>query len=167
MRLTDLNAMDGERFVDALGDIFEHSPWVAQNAYSARPFSSKAELHAAMCRCVQQAAPSLQRALIDAHPELAGKAALASELTEASLSEQVGAGLDRCTAQELGELTSLNREYRERFDFPFIIAVRGHSRLSIIAALRERLAHSPITEFLTALEQIERIAFHRLNDRIS
>ena len=102
--------------------------------------------------------------MIRAHPELAGRAAIRGELTEASSREQSGAGLDQCSAEEFAELTRLNRAYNERFGFPFILAVRGHTRSSIIANMAERLGNSRETEIATALAQIERIALLRLRD---
>lgn len=164
MRLAELNALDAERFVGALAHIFEHSPWVAEAVASARPFASVDALHAAMCRAVAHAAPERKLALIRAHPQLAGRAAIAGELTADSKKEQSGAGLDRCTPEEYARLTSLNAEYDARFGFPFILAVRGHTRASIIANLAARLSSTREEEHAQALEQIERIAMFRLAD---
>lgn len=165
--LTELNALPETDFIAALGGIFEHSPWVAEGAVAGRPYVDVAALHAAMCEVVANAGEPAQLALIRAHPELAGKAAIAGELTASSASEQRGAGLDQCSPAEYTELLDLNAAYRERFGFPFILAVRGHTRASVIAALRTRLTHERGEEVATCLAQIERIALLRLCDLIA
>lgn len=157
-----LNILPREDFIAALADIFEHSPWVAERVADLRPFTSVADLHAAMCAAMRAEGRAAQLALIRAHPQLAGKAAIAGKLTETSAREQQGAGLDRCTPEEVAELACLNDAYVARFDFPFIVAVKGHTRQSILAAMRERLPHDAETEFDEALQQIERIAGLRL-----
>lgn len=162
MDLAQLNALPRADFVAALAGIFEHSPWVAERVLARRPFASLQDLHAAMCAAVQADGPAAQLALIRAHPQLAGKAAIAGELTESSRGEQQGAGLDRCTPEEFAEITRLNDAYFERFGFPFILAVKGHTRQSILAAMRERVQNAPEAEFAEALRQIERIAAFRL-----
>jgi OHCU decarboxylase len=162
MRLDELNTASREDFIAALADIFEHSPWVAERIAELRPFASVPELHAAMCAAMRAEGRAAQLALIRAHPQLAGKAAIAGELTESSAREQQGAGLDRCSPEEFTELTRLNDGYFARFGFPFIVAVKGHSRASIIAAMRERLPRDADAEFEEALQQIERIAGFRL-----
>ena len=149
-------------FVASLSGVFEHSPWVAAGAYSARPFSSLDDLHRAMCRVVSEATTKAQLELIRAHPDLAGKAALAGELTAASSFEQAGAGLDRLTEAEYRRFHDLNDRYRARFGFPFILAVKGHSKTSILAAFETRLANSPEAERGEALAQIYQIAHFRL-----
>jgi OHCU decarboxylase len=164
--LQSLNAMDASDFVEALAGVFEHSPWVAAAVTGDRPFADRTALHRAMCEALQAAGEDAQLALINAHPELAGRAALAGELTDASTREQRGAGLDRCTAEEYADIQALNASYRERFGFPFIIAVRDHTRQGIIAALRERLCNDPDEEKREALRQIERIAGLRLAELV-
>jgi OHCU decarboxylase len=166
LTLASLNAMDASDFVEALAGVFEHSPWVAAAVTGDRPFADRATLHRAMCDAMACAGEDAQLALIRSHPELAGRAAIAGELTEHSAREQQGAGLDRCTPDEYKSLQALNTAYRERFGFPFIVAVRGHTRQSIIAALRERLANDPDEERREALAQIGRIAGFRLADLI-
>ena len=151
-----------DAFVQALGGIFEHSPWVAEAVVAQRPFATPRLLHLAMCEAVQQAPLARQLALVCAHPELAGKAAIRGELTLDSTREQQGAGLDQCSAEEYAELHAWNARYRERFGFPFILAVRGHTRTSILSALRARTQHATVTEFAECLRQIERIAELRL-----
>lgn len=160
--ITVLNAMPAEDFIHALGGIFEHSPWVTASVVDARPFASIEQLHAAMCKVVREADSEDQLHLVCAHPELAGKAAIRGELTADSAREQHAAGLDQCSPEEFSELTQLNGEYRERFGFPFILAVRGHTRSSILAALRARMHHTRAQELAEALLQIERIAALRL-----
>ena len=163
MTLGELNALDDARFVATLAAIFEHSPWVAEAVCAQRPFASVDGLHAAMCAAVDRAGAQPQLALIRAHPQLAGRAAIA-ELTADSRKEQSGAGLDRCTPAEYARLTELNGAYDRKFGFPFILAVRGHTRASIIANLEQRLGRDRATEHAEALAQIARIASFRLND---
>jgi len=164
--LNQLNAMTPDAFVAALAGVFEHSPWVAQVAAARRPFASADALHAAMCGAVEAAGDARQLALINAHPELAGRAAVRGELTAESTREQGGAGLDQCTQAEFDKLHALNRVYRGKFGFPFILAVRGYDRHGIIANFESRINHSYAEEFRASLEQIYRIARFRLDDLI-
>lgn len=165
--LSELNTLTPTRFVASLADIYEHSPWVAACAEAQRPFASVADLAAAMRACVERADQSAQLALIRGHPELAGKLAIRGELTASSLAEQAAAGLNNCTAAEFAALTQLNLAYQQKFDFPFIVAVRGMHRADIISAMRQRLAHTPVQEIDAALQQIGRIAQFRLSDLIT
>ena len=167
LSLHQLNHLPNADFAAALGDIFEHSPWVAQRTAARRPFASPQAVHSAMCATLQAASEREKFALIRAHPQLAGKAALRGELTADSTREQQGAGLDQCSPDEYAELHQLNADYEARFGFPFILAVKGHNRQSILAAWRLRLGHSPEQEFAEALQQIERIALFRLQARLS
>lgn len=164
--LTELNQCPRERFTSVLGGIFEHSPWVALRVAGQRPFGSINALHQTMVAAVQQAAPPDQLALIRAHPELAGKAAIRGELTQQSTQEQAGAGLDQCSPEEYRELTELNARYNQKFGFPFILAVRGYDRAGIIQQFRRRLALDPSQEQAESLQQIYRIARFRLDDLI-
>ena len=164
--LSQLNAANPEQFVAALSTIFEHSPWVAEQVTSMRPFASGLALHRAMCDAVRDAGNPLQLALIRAHPELAGKAAIRGDLTPASSREQSGAGLSACTPQQLSDLHALNAQYLQRFEFPFVLAVKGHTPDSVIAALRARNANSAGDECRTALSEICRIARFRLADLV-
>ena len=166
MTLDQLNALDREAFTRALGAVFEHSPWVAERAWPQRPFASVEALHAAMCEAMRQAGPAAQLNLIRAHPQLAGKAAIAGELSADSTREQRGAGLDQCSPEEFLRLTELNAHYQARFGFPYILAVRGHTRTSILADLAARLPNARQAEMLEALRQIERIAALRLADLV-
>ncbi|MGQ0800971.1 MAG: 2-oxo-4-hydroxy-4-carboxy-5-ureidoimidazoline decarboxylase [Pseudomarimonas sp.] len=164
MTLDQLNAMEASTFTLTLATIFEHSPWVATGAWPSRPFASVADLHRAMCAVVAGAGVDQQLALIRAHPQLASKAAVRGELTDASNREQGGAGLRDCTPAEFAQLNELNDQYQHRFGFPFILAVRGHTRGSIIEQLQARVGNSPEVEFSAALTQIENIAEFRLRD---
>ena len=164
--LEHLNRLPEPQFVAALGAIFEHSPWVAERVASLRPFKSGLALHAAMSDAVLRAPAELQSALILAHPELAGRAAQRGELTQASSGEQKGAGLSTLTAEQFARLSTLNRQYRERFGFPFIVAVKGHTAETVIASLSERVLNEAAEERLVALQQICRIARFRLADLI-
>ncbi len=154
-----------EAFMEIYGGIYEHSPWIAENAWQTRAgasIDSVDGLHAAMKKAVDNADRSAKLALICAHPDLAGKAAQRGALTEESLSEQSGAGLDQCSPEEFAEFQSLNAAYKDKFGFPFIIAVKGLNRRDILAAFRARLDHDRETEFVTAINQIHRIAMLRL-----
>ncbi|MCX7668485.1 MAG: 2-oxo-4-hydroxy-4-carboxy-5-ureidoimidazoline decarboxylase [Anaerolineae bacterium] len=162
MNFATLNQLPKPAFIQTLGSIFEHSPWVAEGAYAAAPFATVEALHAAMVRVVDRAGLDRQLALIRAHPDLAGKAALAGELTAESTSEQKGAGLDRLSPEEYAEFHRLNDAYKAKFGFPFIIAVRGHDRHSILAAFETRLLNDAESERAEALAQIARIAGFRL-----
>ena len=165
--LDQLNALPAAEFTTALAGIFEHSPWVAECAAARRPFASRLDLHTAMCAVVDQANPAEQLALIRAHPELAGRAAVRKELTAESTREQSGAGLDACTHEEFARLQELNKAYNDKFRFPFILAVRGHDRASILAAFVQRVNNDIDHERELALEQIGRIAFFRLVATVS
>ena len=167
LTLETLSHMSQADFVAHLGDIFEHSPWVAQRAWISRPFDSVDALHAAMVAAVDAASEDEQIALIRAHPELAGKEAKAGTLTQASTGEQRGAGLDQCTAEELARLQRLNAAYQERFGFPFISAVKGRDRHQIRDAVEERLNNDQPTEFRTCLGQIAQIGRFRLDAMIA
>ncbi len=165
--LAQLNAMPATDFVAALGGVFEHSPWIAERVAAQRPFASRLDLHAAMCDAVARASEPEQLALIRAHPELAGRVAVRKELTAESTREQAGAGLDQCTPIEFARLQELNAAYNARFGFPFILAVRGHDRASILAAFAARVNNAVDEERRVALEQIGRIAFFRLNELVA
>jgi 2-oxo-4-hydroxy-4-carboxy-5-ureidoimidazoline decarboxylase len=162
-----LSAQDRESFVKALDGIWEHSPWVAERSWDARPFADVAALHEAMVRVVRAASDAEKLALIRSHPELAGRAAIRGELTAESRQEQGGVGLDHCTPEEFARLTDLNCQYNEKFGHPFIIAVRGHTRASIIEAFATRLENIPAAERAECLAQIARIALLRLQDRFA
>jgi 2-oxo-4-hydroxy-4-carboxy-5-ureidoimidazoline decarboxylase len=164
--LDQLNRISTDAFVAALSGIFEHSPWVAELAARERPFASVDELHRKMSALVESAGDDRQLALINAHPELAGKAAVRGELTAESTREQSGAGLAQCTQEEFDRLLALNHAYREKFGFPFILAVRGFDRHGIIANFEARVNNNRADELRASLDQIYRIARFRLDELI-
>jgi OHCU decarboxylase len=154
-------------FVERFGAVYEHSPWVAEAAFDAGLGSeadTAAGLASAMARAMLAGDEAAKRALINAHPDLAGKLALAKTLTAESTSEQAGAGLDRLTSDELAKFTALNDAYRAKFGFPFIMAVKGKTKGDILAAFEQRLKHETQAEFETALAEINKIAALRLKD---
>ncbi|WP_267426877.1 2-oxo-4-hydroxy-4-carboxy-5-ureidoimidazoline decarboxylase [Methylobacterium sp. GC_Met_2] len=160
--LATVNRMEEGAFVALLGGVFEHAAWVAEAAAPQRPFASLADLHAAMTRAVHAAAPDLQLAFLNGHPELAGPEARAKSLTDDSASEQGSAGLDRMAEPEAAAFARLNAAYRARFGFPFIIAVRGRGRAEILSAFEARLGRDPATERETALGEVAQITRMRL-----
>ncbi len=163
MTLEELNRLDLAGFVSQLGDVFEHSPWVAERGFGARPFIDVDALLNALVGVVKEADPAEQTALLRAHPDLAGKAARAGELTDHSTAEQVGAGLDALTYDEYERFHARNTAYLEKFGFPFILAVKGHDKNSILAAFERRLENTMAEERETALAQVAKIARFRLD----
>jgi OHCU decarboxylase len=167
--LQDLNSCDTATFVNALRGIYEHSPWIPERAARARPFSSVAALKLALQQAVTAASEDEQLSLLRAHPELAGKAAIAGELTAESTSEQAASGLNLCSPAEYASLQRLNGEYNDKFGFPFILAVkgptgRGLTRRAIIETFERRLKNQRAAEMAECLRQVHRIAEIRLND---
>jgi 2-oxo-4-hydroxy-4-carboxy-5-ureidoimidazoline decarboxylase len=162
IHLDRLNAGTEEEFVAALGDIFEHSPWIAGRAFAARPFATVSALHEAMMAAVGAASPEEKLALLRAHPELGSKIARAGEMAAASRQEQGALGLDRLGDVEFRIFDALNREYGKRFDFPFIIAVARHTRASIRWQLEHRLRNDREAELAAALREIGYITRLRL-----
>jgi 2-oxo-4-hydroxy-4-carboxy-5-ureidoimidazoline decarboxylase len=167
--IAEINASVREEFVTWLGGVFEHSPWLADAAWSARPFADRAALHRAMVEVVNRASPGQQLALIRAHPDLVGRAALAGTLTRASTAEQEAAGLDpgRLTEAERTRFADLNAAYQSRFGFPFIICARENTKATILAAFEQRLGHDRDQEIRTALDEIAKIARLRLTDLVN
>lgn len=150
-------------FVSRYGGIYEHSPWVAEEAAPDAAGTDKLDRIAEiMADCVDNASTERQLALIRAHPDLAGKAQIAGELTRDSSAEQASAGLDQCSAEEYDRFQSLNELYREKFGFPFVVAVRGSSRAEILEVFSRRLDNNAATEFETALSEIHQIAQLRM-----
>ena len=154
--------MPAEEFVATLSGIFERSAWVAERVVGQRPFPSQLHLHETMCTAVDNATADEQLALIRAHPELAGRAAIRGELTPESTREQQGAGLSACSPEEFARLQTLNAAYAAKFGFPFVLAVKGYDRASILASLDMRIGHTVERERAVALQQIGRIAGFRL-----
>lgn len=172
LTLERLNAAGPDEFVALLDGIYEHSPWVARDAASKRPFATLAQLKHALVESVREAGRERQLALVRAHPELAGKAAIAGQLTAESTGEQSRAGLTHCSAQEFARLQQLNADYNAKFGWPFILAVRGPrgtglSRAEVISAFERRLAGHPEFEFAECLRNVHRIAEIRLNERLA
>jgi 2-oxo-4-hydroxy-4-carboxy-5-ureidoimidazoline decarboxylase len=163
MTLWELNRLSANAFVTALGHVFEHSPWVAERVSKKRPFKSVDELHQTMITAVWSAPQPSQMALLRAHPELAGKAAMRGELTAESSLEQSGAGLAHCSPEELARLTALNAAYNKKFGFPFILAVKGYDREGILREFERRVARDSSVEFEEALKQVARITRFRLD----
>ena len=168
--LAELNAADSTHFVELLEGTYEHSPWIAQQAWEKRPFHSLAHLKLALVQAVREAGHAPQLALIRAHPELAGKAMVSKTLTAESTNEQKKAGLTDCTPEEFARIQRLNSDYNSKFGFPFILAVRGPrgvglNKAEIIATFERRLGNHPDFERAECLRNIHRIAEIRLNDK--
>jgi 2-oxo-4-hydroxy-4-carboxy-5-ureidoimidazoline decarboxylase len=156
--LSDLNQMSQMDFVAALGAVFEDTPAIAQKVWHHRPFKDRKELHQCMVDVVKSARPAEQLALIRAHPDLGNKAKMAI----ASVQEQAGVGLDRLSPEEYDRFMALNQAYREKFGFPFIIAVKNHTATSILEAFIHRLKNSAAIEIKQSLSEIAQIAEFRL-----
>ncbi len=170
LTLDTLNAADQAGFVQLLDGIYEHSPWIAHAAWAQRPFVTLTHLKHAMATVVRTASREAQLGLICAHPELAGKAAMAGQLTAESTHEQSTSGLTHCSPEEFARLQQLNADYKARFGWPFIMAVRGPrglglGRQAIIETFARRLDQPAQVELAECLRQIHRIAEIRLNDK--
>ena len=160
--------MDRDQFVESIGRVYEHSPWIADALFRlglTSDHDTLAGLHAALRDIVDNAEYDLRLGLLRAHPDLAGRLAVRGELTDSSTSEQAGAGLDGCSPAEYAEFQELNDRYKEKFGFPYILAVRGYDRAGILDNFRTRIENDTGTEFDEALKQVHRIAFLRLSDR--
>ncbi len=166
MTLSEVNALTRAEFVARFGDIAEHSKWVAETAEPQRPYANDAAMVQAFQKAILDAEPSRQNALILAHPDLAGRAALLGEVADESKNEQKGAGLDTLTADEFERFHALNTAYRTRFGFPFIFAVTGATKHQIIDAFENRVGGTLAEERLTAIAQILRIVRFRLEARV-
>lgn len=162
--------MTREAFVAQFGGVFEHSPWVAEAAFDAglpERLDSAEDLHAALVEALRAGSDTQKMALIEAHPDLAGRLAQAGRLTAASTAEQASAGLDLLSDAERARFIALNEQYKARFGMPFIMAVKGRSKEEILEAFAERLQNDRTSEIATALKQIERIALLRLKEIFS
>ena len=164
--LEAVNAMAVPDLVAAFGDVAEHSPWVAARAAAQRPFASRRDMIEAFGDEVREADPAQKLALLRAHPDLAGRAAVAGEMAEDSRREQAGAGLDMLTPEEFGRFTELNDSYTAKFSFPFILAVRGADKQTILAAFAERIERDPQAELAMAVSEVARIIGFRIEDRV-
>jgi OHCU decarboxylase len=159
-----VNELDRAAFVERFGPLFEHSPWVAEAAWRDRPFAGREELYEALVAAMYAAPRERKLALIRAHPDLAGKAAIEGSLTDRSKREQASAGLDRLTPDEYEAFTRTNAAYRERFGFPLVVCVREHTKESILRVAAERLRNSEDEEVRVALAEIAKIARLRLEE---
>ncbi|HEX8741274.1 MAG TPA: 2-oxo-4-hydroxy-4-carboxy-5-ureidoimidazoline decarboxylase [Casimicrobiaceae bacterium] len=164
--LNELNRLDEAAFTRALGEIFEHSPWVAAGAWCERPFADIGALHRAMAGRVLAAPRERRLALLRSHPELAGREARDGALTARSTAEQSGAGLDALSRNEALRIAELNAEYRARFGFPFIIAVKNYTKRGILRELERRVAGDPKAEFDAGVRQVCEIGLIRLEEML-
>ena len=158
--------MSRDDFLKIFGGVYEHSQWIAEEIY-ANGLSAKLDgvdaLQLAMATRIELAGKDAQLILLRAHPDLAGKLAISGELTDESTSEQASADLGNCTPEEFGAFQSLNEQYKEKFGFPFILAVRGYHRTEILETFKARVDNDPATEFNEAMTQVHKIALFRLN----
>ncbi|NHN86202.1 2-oxo-4-hydroxy-4-carboxy-5-ureidoimidazoline decarboxylase [Acetobacter musti] len=159
-----INGMDEDAFVAAFGALYEHSPWIAREAFARRPFADRESLLAVFRDVVAGAPDEKQLVLVREHPELARRAGVDESLTKASQSEQASAGLDRLTPEEYARFNALNDAYRERFAMPFVICVRLSDKGLILSEMARRVRNTPETELRTALAEIDRIAALRCAD---
>jgi OHCU decarboxylase len=164
MALAEVNELSRDEFVTALGPLFEGSPWIAETTWPARPFASRDQLHQALCATMYAAPVERRIALIQAHPDLAGKAAIAGQLTAESTREQSSAGLNQLSPEEFAAFTRLNGAYRAKFGFPFVICAREHDKAGILEHFAARLEHGRDREIRAALDEIAKIARLRLID---
>ncbi len=156
---------DMAEFLDAFGGVYEQSPWVAERAWASASVAGVAKgVAAAMRQAVEDAGEEAQLQLLRAHPDLGQRLGVRGDMTEESVSEQAGAGLDACSPEEYAAFQELNARYREKFGFPFILAVRGYDRAGILEQFRQRVGNDAATEFRTALDQVHRIARLRIED---
>ena len=164
---SELSAMPMGEFVAAIGGVYEKSPWVAEKAHASGPFDSLSMLAAAMRREVDTAGTEAQLELLRAHPDLAGKAALAGDLTVESTEEQARAGLGSLTPEEMAKFNSLNATYKEKFGFPFVLAVRNASKAIILGAFERRISNSASAELAEGIAQVHKIAWMRLRGLVT
>lgn len=163
MRLEEANALGEREFIARLGAVFEHSAWIAEQAWKKKPFLSVDELHQAMMQIVRHASREQQLALVRAHPELAGAEASEGALTADSSSEQGRLGFTALSREEFLKMTDLNRRYRDKFGFPCIVALRLHGdRAGVMAEMRRRLDNGAEEELNHAIGQVGQIARGRL-----
>jgi 2-oxo-4-hydroxy-4-carboxy-5-ureidoimidazoline decarboxylase len=165
--LDELNRMDQSAFVAALGEVFEHTPWVAEAVQGARPFASLNALYDAMTAAVRNAGDARQMTLIKGHPDLAGKAAREGAITDDSKLEQSSAGLDQLSVDEFAAFHRLNDAYHTKFNIPFIVSVRRHGKESILRQFEKRLRNNAAAERDAALNEIFRIVALRIDQRIA
>ena len=164
--LQEINQLDQKQFVAVLGKLFEGPPWIVAQSWNVRPFATRAKLYQTLCEVMYNASPKQQKALLQAHPDLVGKAALAGTLTPESTNEQASAGLNTLSPEEIATFTQLNEAYRSRFGFPFVICVRENKKDSILTGFSTRLDHSLEQELEVALAEVAKICFLRLQDTV-
>ncbi len=165
--LAVLNGRDQTGFVQLIGPVFEHSPWIAEMTWSQKPFVDFENLYRALCETVNASGEAKQLALIRAHPDLVGRAALAGTLTSASTNEQASAGLSQLSSEEIQLFQTQNAAYQEKFGFPFVICARLNKKEAILKGFELRLKNSRESEIVTALVEIFKIAELRLRDLLS
>lgn len=162
--IEQLSNLDRADFTRIIGPVFENSPWIAESTWPQRPFATAEQLHTALCQTVRAASHEQKLALIRAHPDLVGRAALAGTLTRESTGEQASAGLNALSPDEIALFQKQNAAYRAKFNFPFVICARLNKKDAILAGFEKRLQNSPAQEISTALEEIFKIAELRLRD---
>jgi 2-oxo-4-hydroxy-4-carboxy-5-ureidoimidazoline decarboxylase len=169
MRVTilQLNQLHEPEFIRVIGPVFEHSPWIAESTCTKKPFADFENLRQSLCETVKNSGAEKQLALIGAHPDLVGRAALASTLTRESSGEQAGAGLNQLSPAEIELFQKQNSAYKSKFGFPFVICARLNKKEAILAGFERRLKNSRESEIKTALEEIFKIAELRLRDLIT
>ena len=158
-----INGMSRPEFVERFGAIFEKSPWVAEGAWDARPFTSLDDLHQKMVAVVKYATIDRQLSLLRSHPDLAGKEAQAGAMTASSVAEQASAGLNALSRDEVERLAGYNAEYKRKFGFPFLIAVRNHTKEGIFSLFKQRIGNDTVTELGNDLQQVYTITRLRLD----
>lgn len=159
--------MQRDDFINVFGSIYEHSSWIAAAAFDSgltTRHDNIDQLHALMSHILESADDQQKLALINAHPDLAGKAAIAKELTAASNNEQASAGISNCNPAEFSRFSDLNAQYKATFKFPFIMAVKDSNKLEILASFEQRIHNDVPSEFRRALSEINKIALFRLRD---
>jgi len=166
LTISQLNRLGQTEFVRVVGPVFEHSPWIAETAFTKKPFADLENLHRALCETVKNSGEEKQLALIRAHPDLVGKIALAGQLTKESTNEQASAGLNKLSPEEINLFQKQNAAYKNKFCFPFVICARLNKKAAIFAGFETRLKNSRERETKTALEEIFKIAELRLQDLI-
>ena len=162
-----INGMDRAAFVQKFGGIFEKSPWVAEQAWDRKPFASLDDMHAAMVGVVKSAPLPSQLALLQSHPDLAGREAQAGAMTASSVSEQASAGLNALSKAEVAQISDYNAAYKKKFGFPFIIAVRMHTKEGIFFDFSRRLQNDTQTEYANDLQNVYAITLLRLNTMLA
>lgn len=166
LTLAEINTLPREAFVEALGGLFEGRPWIVTRAWSQRPFASVEAFYQILCSIMYESSNGQQVALLSAHPDLVGRAALAGTLSPASTGEQAAAGLDRLTPAEIETFQRYNQAYRARFGFPFVICARANKKESILAGFAQRMSNSYDQEIRLALAEVAKICALRLHDLV-